>query len=264
MRPLRECLIVAGALLGLAGCSFIPTYERPPAPVAATFPQDGAASGTAAADLAWGDFIDDPRTRALVDIALRENRDLRVAVLAVEQARAVLGVQRADELPSIGVGVAADRSSTASLYRAGLVLSPFEIDLFGRVRSLSEAAAARALASEEARRAVQLGLVTAVASAELALRADDELIAVTGQVLASREEALRLTRLKFDAGAAGEPELRSIESLAAGACCCSDVRCPTTCRRRVRSSSSACPTCPPACRRRCCCSAPTCWPPSSS
>jgi NodT family efflux transporter outer membrane factor (OMF) lipoprotein len=217
MRPLRECLIVAGALLGLAGCSFIPTYERPPAPVAATFPQDGAASGTAAADLAWGDFIDDPRTRALVDIALRENRDLRVAVLAVEQARAVLGVQRADELPSIGVGVAADRSSTASLYRAGLVLSPFEIDLFGRVRSLSEAAAARALASEEARRAVQLGLVTAVASAELALRADDELIAVTGQVLASREEALRLTRLKFDAGAAGEPELRSIESLAAGA-----------------------------------------------
>jgi NodT family efflux transporter outer membrane factor (OMF) lipoprotein len=210
-------VLAAAAALVLGGCSFIPTYERPPAPVAAEFPLAGPTAGAAAADLAWQDVVQDPRSRALVEIALRENRDLRAAVLAVEQARALLGVQRADQLPTIGVGVAADRSATASLYRAGLVLSPFEIDLFGRVRSLTEAAAARALASDEARRAVQLTLVTAVAGAELALRADDELIAITAQVLASREDALRLTRLKYEAGAAGEPELRSIESLAAGA-----------------------------------------------
>jgi NodT family efflux transporter outer membrane factor (OMF) lipoprotein len=215
----RRIAAIAAALLGvvLGGCSFAPTYERPPAPVAAVFPQPGAARGAPAASIAWPEFIEDPRTRALVQVALRENRDLRTAALAVEQAQALLGVQRADRLPSVGLGVSAERSSTASLYRAGFVLSPFEIDLFGRVRSLTEAAAARALASAEAQRAVRLSLIAAVASAELVLRADDELIALTEQVLASRDDALRLTRLKFDAGAAGEPELRSVESLAAGA-----------------------------------------------
>ncbi len=206
--------------LTLAGCALTPSYERPAAPVPADFPSPAANAGagdTAAAQLPWDRFVTDARMQSLVRSALAHNRDLRIALLNVEQARAALGVQQADRLPTVGAGAAASRSSASSSYSAGLTVTSFELDLFGRVRSLTEAAAARVLASDEARRAVQLSLVTAVADAELALRADDALIALTAQVLASREASLRLVRLKFDAGAAAEPELRANESLVAAA-----------------------------------------------
>lgn len=212
-----ETSITAAALLALAGCSFMPAYERPEAPVAAAFESAGDVAGTPAAALAWRDFIQDARTRALVEIALRENRDLRVAALNVEQARAALGLQNADRLPNVGVGVGATRSSVSSSYTAGFLMSSFEIDLFGRVKSLSEAAGARLLASDEARRSVQLSLIAAVASTELTLRADDALLAITDEVLAGREETLRLVKLRFDGGLAGEPEYRAAESLVAAA-----------------------------------------------
>ncbi|MBT9485902.1 MAG: efflux transporter outer membrane subunit [Rubrivivax sp.] len=208
-------LIALAAVLG--GCALTPAYERPPAPVGTQFPAPAASSGTAAPALAWRSFVTDARAQALVELALKNNRDLHVALLNVEQARAALGVQQADRLPNIGVGVAASRNSVDSSYSAGLQLSSFELDLFGRVKSLGDAAAARVLASDEGRRAVELSLIAAVVDAELALRADDELLAVTGKVLASREGSLKLVRIKFDGGAAGEPELRATESLVAGA-----------------------------------------------
>jgi len=206
----------------LSACSLTPTYERPPAPVAPAFPDAAAGSGTPAAERAWADFLADARLRALVEIALQNNRDLRIAVLNVEQTRAQYGVQRADRLPSVGVGVSGSRApgttgGIASTYSAGLSVSAFELDLFGRVRSLSEAALARYLASDEGRRSAQMTLIAAVANAELALRADDELLQVTQRTLASREEGLKLTRVRFDAGAAAEPELRNAESLIAAA-----------------------------------------------
>ena len=217
-RNLQRIAATASAVLALAGCSFMPHYERPAAPVAAAFETPGeATASTPASALAWRDFIPDERTRALVDMALRENRDLRVALLNVEQARAALGLQNADRLPTVGVGASGTRTSVSSSYTAGLVLSSFEIDLFGRVRSLSAAAAARLLATDEARSSVRLSLIAAVASAELALRADDDLLAVTDQVLAGRVEALRLVRLRFDGGLSGEPEYRAAESLVAAA-----------------------------------------------
>ncbi len=217
-RNLQRIAATASAVLALAGCSFMPHYERPAAPVAAAFETPGeATASTPASALAWRDFIPDERTRALVDMALRENRDLRVALLNVEQARAALGLQNADRLPTVGVGASGTRTSVSSSYTAGLVLSSFEIDLFGRVRSLSAAAAARLLATDEARRSVRLSLIAAVASAELALRADDDLLAVTDQVLAGRVETLRLVRLRFDGGLSGEPEYRAAESLVAAA-----------------------------------------------
>ncbi len=101
---MKRLLIASAAASVLSACSFIPTYERPAAPVAADFPAPSATSGTAAADLAWADFLADERLRALVEIALKNNRDLRVAALNVEQARSLYGVQRADQLPSVGVG----------------------------------------------------------------------------------------------------------------------------------------------------------------
>lgn len=216
-RWLEKPLPALALATALAGCALTPAYERPPAPVAAEFaPLASAATGTPAAQLAWADFVTDARMQALVRSALANNRDLRIAALNVEQARAALVVQQADRLPSVGAGVAASRSSASSSYTAGLAVTGFELDLFGRLRSLSEAAAARMLASDEARRALQLSLVTAVADTELALRADDAQIALTAQVLQAREATLALVRLKFDAGAAAEPELRANESLVAG------------------------------------------------
>jgi NodT family efflux transporter outer membrane factor (OMF) lipoprotein len=210
------------AAIFLAGCSFIPTYERPVAPVPAAFPAPGAAGGTAAADLPWSDFLADARMRSLVSLALDNNRDLRVAVLNVEQARAALGIQRADQWPTLNAGLTGSRTPTAgggiaNVYSAGLQVSAFELDLFGRVKALSEAAAARYLSTEEGRRAAQTSLVAAVASADLALRADDELLQVTQRTLDSRTDGLKLVRIKFDGGAAPEGDLRAAESLVAAA-----------------------------------------------
>lgn len=219
-RPTMARLATALGLAGLlAACAVPPesTEPRLSVPVDTQFPAAPDVAGPVAAALPWRDFLTDPRTQALVDLALQRNRDLRIALLNVEQARAVLGAQQAERQPSVGAGIGAERTSVSSSYSAGLRLASFELDLFGRVKALSEAAAARVLASDEARRAVQLSLITAVADAELALRADDALIALTAQVLGSREESLRLVRIKFDGGAAGEAELRAGESLVAAA-----------------------------------------------
>ncbi len=228
MKPRLMALAAAAAVL--AGCATAPVYERPALPVADTFPAAAvpasvalaAASAPAASTLAWSQFITDERSRRLVQAALQGNRDLRVAVLNVEQARAALGVQRADRLPSIGVGASVSRGSsagggTASSYAAGLQLSSFELDLFGRVKSLTDAAAARYLASEEGRRAAQLSLVAAVVQADLALRGSEELLALTRRTLATREASTALVKRRFELGAAAEPELRAAESLVAAA-----------------------------------------------
>jgi outer membrane protein, multidrug efflux system len=211
---------LAAALL-LSACSFIPTYERPEAPVAASFPDAVAAAATPEVPLDLASFYTDARLRALVDVALQNNRDLRVATLNVEQVRAQLGIQRADLYPTLGVGVQGSSQPVAGAnqrtYSAGLSVTSYELDLFGRVRSLSEAAAARYLASDEGRRAAQVALVAAVASADLAMRADDALLALTQRALASRQEALKLVQLRFDGGVSAEPELRSAESLQAAA-----------------------------------------------
>ncbi len=211
--------LVAAVLL--SACSFIPTYQRPAAPVPEAFPDTPTAvPGLAERD--WRAFLaGDLRLQALVDLALQNNRDLRVAALNVEQVRAQLGIQRADLYPTLGVGLqgsstpAADGNERA--YSLGLNVASYELDLFGRVRSLSEAAAARYLASDEGRRAAQVALVSAVVSAELALRADAAQLTLTRRTLASREEALRLVKLRFDGGVAAEPELRNAESLQAAA-----------------------------------------------
>ena len=214
---MKTTLLVAAAALCLAGCSFIPIYERPAAPVAPAFPEPSASTGPAAAELPWADFLADARTRALVDIALKNNRDLRIAVLNVEQSRAALGVQRSELLPTLGAGASAQRTGNNSSYALGLTVSAFELDLFGRVRSLSEAALARYLASDEGRRAAQVVLIAAVASTDLAIRADEEQLLLTQRTLASRQESLRLVRIRFDAGFVAEQELRGAESLVAAA-----------------------------------------------
>lgn len=224
MSRLTALTALTAALL-LGGCALAPQYERPAAPVAAAFPAPAAAADeatTAASAIAWDAFITDARSRRLVTLALAGNRDLRVAVLNVERAQAALGAQRAERLPALGVGVNASRGTavgggTAGSYSAGFTVPAFELDLFGRIRSLGDAAAARYLASDEGRRAAQLSLVAAVVQADLALRASDELLALTRETLASRAATLRLVQRRVEAGASAETELRASESLVAAA-----------------------------------------------
>lgn len=220
-RTTAAAALLAAALL--AGCkTMIPPYQRPAAPVAAAFPQAEATPAAAASEIGWRDYFGDPRLQRLVELALANNRDLRVAALAVEQARAQHELRRAELLPNVGIGASGTRQPTgtgrtSTLYSAGFTLTGYELDFFGRLRSASAAAQAQLLASAEARRTVQIGLVAAVASAYLNLQTDDALLAVTRRTLATREESLRLTRLRFDNGATSAFELRQAESLSATA-----------------------------------------------
>ena len=216
------------AAMALAGCSFIPVYERPATPVADTFVptlHNAAASDradTTAADLQWQDFFKDARLKRLIELSLQNNRDLRVAVLAIEQTRAQLQVRRADELPTVNAGISGTRGpassgAIASTYTAGLSVTAYELDFFGRVRALSQAAQAQLLGSQEARKTVQISLIASVANTYLNLLADDELLRVAREALATRQESLRLMQLKFDNEAASKVDLSQTQSLLEGA-----------------------------------------------
>ena len=221
--------LAAAALstLVLGGCmSFIPAYERPAAPVAPAYAAEllpaGAAGTAAASDIEWQRFFTDARLRRLIEISLANNRDLRVAVLNIEAARAAYQVKRADELPSVGAGFTAQRAAGATgglvnTYAVGLQVTGYELDFFGRVRSLSQAALSQYLATEESRKTVQIALVASVANAYVALLSDDELLRVTRETLKTRDESFKLTKLKFDNGAASELDFRQAEQLLEGA-----------------------------------------------
>ncbi|MFD0669145.1 efflux transporter outer membrane subunit [Ramlibacter sp. MAHUQ-53] len=217
----RLALVAAVAALA-AGCSLMPAYERPAAPVSAQWPHAAAPEGAPADALAWQRFFTDARLQALQATALRNNRDLRIALLNVAQARAQVTVREADRFPTVGAGVAGSRApnssgGTTTSYTAGFTVTAWEIDLFGRLASLGEAAGAQYLASEEGRRAAQSVLLAGVASTWLQLAADESLLALTRQTLATREDSLRLVKLRFDNGASSALDLRQAESLAESA-----------------------------------------------
>ncbi len=224
-------LAAMAALLG--GCmSLAPDYQRPAPPVAASFtsppvatPASTVATTPAAvdaartADIDWQRFFVDERLKRLIDISLQNNRDLRVAVLTIEQARATYQIRRADRLPSLNGQAQFQRAPSAvtgdqtSLYTVGLAVTAYELDFFGRVRNLSDAALAQYLGTEEARKTAQISLIAAVANTYLQLLADEELLKVTQQTLATREESFKLNKLKFDQGASSEIDFRQAESL---------------------------------------------------
>jgi multidrug efflux system outer membrane protein len=208
-------------LLALAGCGMLtPTYERPALPVASSYPEIAAhAGGVAATKISWQHYFADARMRQLIELALANNRDLRVAVLNIEQARAQFQLRRADQLPTVNLAVNGSRvpgsnDTITSTYTGGLGISAFELDLFGRVHALSQAAQAQLLASEEARKSVQISLVASVANAHLALLADDALLALTNRTLSGREESLKLIELKYNNGLASRLDWQQARSLA--------------------------------------------------
>lgn len=224
-RPARALSPLLAAAL-LTGCSFIPTYERPAAPVAPAYPLADAgapADARAAADIDWKEYFTDPRLQRLIGMALGNNRDLRVAMLNVEQARAQFQIQRANQFPTLNAIAAgtrqpsADTGSYANQFQVGLGISAWEIDFFGRVAALKEQALAQYLATDEARKSAQISLVAAVASGWLTLMADEELLDLSRRTLVTREESVRLTRLRLENGVSSELDNRQAESLAQAA-----------------------------------------------
>ncbi|MCE5284034.1 MAG: efflux transporter outer membrane subunit [Deltaproteobacteria bacterium] len=218
-------LVLVMILTLLGGCTLAPEYKRPGAPVPAGW-QAGAepAKATAVADLPWRDFFPDPGLQKVIETALANNRDLRLAALNAEKARALYGVQRSELLPSvnaIGSGslerLPADLSSTGSArtserYDVKLGVSSWEIDFFGRIRSLKDQALEEYLATDEARRSAQILLVANVANAYLALAADRQNLKLAASTLEAHEASYRLIKKRYDVGLASELDLRQSQS----------------------------------------------------
>ncbi len=224
----RRLLSLAISASLLSGCmSLAPEHTRPPLPVAATFPQPGAPVSAAmpAAAVDWQSFYTDPELRGLIARALLNNRDLRMAVLRVEEARAAYGIQRADLFPTLGGAADAVRQRTpgdlsitgqpltASQYQVGVGMASWELDFWGRVRNLKDAALENYLATDAARQAATLSLIAQVADSYLTLRELDERLALTRATIASREESLRIFRRRFEVGAISKLDLTQVETL---------------------------------------------------
>lgn len=204
-------------LVLLAGCALAPDYQRPEAPVPAAWPGDTKVSpGATAIAVNWRTFFPDPRLQSLIGAALEHNRDMRIAVARVDEARALAGIARADRFPNLDL--AAQRSAAllpadisgvgrqvnAQRYDVNLGISSFELDFWGRVKSLDDAARAGFLASEQARRAFRLSLIGEVANAYLSLVELDERLALADATSRSREQTRSLIARRRDVGLAGD------------------------------------------------------------
>lgn len=243
-KQLPLALLAAGLL---SACSMAPQYLRPDAPVATSYPgQPGTQAGQQAADIGWRSFFQDPQLQALIAAALDHNRDLRSAALRIDEARAQYNIQSADRLPTLNGNASGSRSrspadlssggsvSNNNRYDVGFSLASFELDFFGRVRSLNDAALAQYLATEEARLSVQISLVAEVAKAALAERAFAEQLALAHNTLDGRDNAYRLEQKRFEVGAASTFDLRQNETLLESA----RVAVATLARQRAQAANA--------------------------
>lgn len=208
-----------------AGCTLAPKYARPPAPVPAAWPtgpayaQVGTTNAPAVPELNWQEFFTDEKLRQVIGTALTNNRDLRIAALNVERARAMYGIRRAELWPTldaVGSGsearVPADLSSsgkrqTVERYDVNLGVASWEIDFFGRIRSLKDRALEEYLATEQARRSAQILLVSSVAQAYLALAADRENLTLSETTLKAQQAAYDLVKRRHELGLVPELDL---------------------------------------------------------
>jgi len=211
----------------LAGCSLQPVYEQPAAPVAPAYPggpayKDVSGTGTPAADIGWRDFLKDPRLQELVQIALGNNRDLRIAALDVARFQAQYRIQRANLFPQVqaeagavasrGVASAAGRNVTTHLYSADVAAS-WTLDFFGRLSSLSDEALQQYFATAQAGKATQILLVAQVADQYLAMLAADELLAVTEHTLEAAQSSYDLALVQLQAGTGTELSVAQARSV---------------------------------------------------
>jgi len=203
-------LTMVALAFAMSSCSLVPEYFRPAAPVPEAYPgQPSDESVTEAPPLTWQSYFADADLQKLIEVGLAHNRDLKTAVLRMDEAKATYGVQKADRLPAIQGNLNYDRSRTvfsssqafeAELYRVGVGISDYEIDVFGRVKSLSQAALEQYLAVTENRQAVQATLITEIATQYVNWLAIHAQLKVTQQTLTDRQQALQRTQRRFDAG----------------------------------------------------------------
>jgi multidrug efflux system outer membrane protein len=228
----RNLFLLLGIIVfALNSCTLAPKYTKPASPVPAQWPTGAAynetktaASAPAVQDIPWRKFFTDERLQKIIETALNNNRDLRVAALNVERARALYGIQRAELLPTVSaVGsvsktlVPADLSTTGSAtttsqYSVNLGILSWEIDFFGRIRSLKDQALEEYLATEDARRSAQISLLSSVAQAYLSLAADRENIRLAASTLETQEASYKLIRKRYDAGLTSELDLMQAQS----------------------------------------------------
>ncbi|HNS54184.1 MAG TPA: AdeC/AdeK/OprM family multidrug efflux complex outer membrane factor [Syntrophales bacterium] len=216
------------ALLG--GCSLAPTYTRPEAPVPAAWPggvppvHEAAKPGEVPADVPWKDFFVDGKLQKVIGLALSNNRDLRVAALNVERTQALYRIQRAELLPSVNAGATFSKErvpgilsqsgqpKTTELYNVNVGVSQWEIDLFGRLRNLKDAALEQYLATEQARAGAQIALVAEVANVYLALAADRENLRLAQSTLETQQATYEMIRRRAEVGASSDLDLRQAQT----------------------------------------------------
>jgi outer membrane protein, multidrug efflux system len=226
-------LLLSTMIFLLGGCTLAPEYTRPEAPVPAHWPTGMAyiytenapdESTPQASTLSWREFITDKRLQKVIEAALKNNRDLKMAALNVERAKALYGIGRVSLLPSVNAAgiwdkehVPADLSTTGNAvtseqYRVNLGITSWEIDFFGRIRSLKDKALEEYLATDQALRSSQILLVSTVAQAYLALAADREALQLVSKTLGAQEAAYELIRKRYDVGMISELDLRRAQS----------------------------------------------------
>lgn len=223
-----KTLVVAIAVATTSACSLMPEYLRPQAPVPDAFPHADAKAASAAAqlsDIPWQDYFADAQLREVIGLALSNNRDLRVAALNIEKARALYRVQRADLFPRVGITgtetaqrlpgelTSSGDAVTTHQYNATIGFSAYEMDFFGRIRSLNAQALEQYLGTEEAKRSAQISLVAEVANAWLTLAADKERLALARSTFESRQKSYELIRRTFEVGVGSALDVRQAESL---------------------------------------------------
>lgn len=219
--------ISLGVFLCLAGCvSMAPKYARPSAPVPAEWPSGeayqkgaGTSSDKTAADLPWQEFFIDIQLQKLIALALDNNRDLRIAALNIERSQALYQIERSDFFPTVNATGSGNHQRipssvsttgqpvTLHQYTAGLGFSAYELDLFGRVRSLNNQALEQFFAAEEARRGLQISLVAQVANNYLTLAADREQLKLAQDTLANQEAVYNLVKSRFELGVSSARDL---------------------------------------------------------
>ncbi|WP_029919032.1 efflux transporter outer membrane subunit [Nevskia soli] len=235
MRKTSLALATAAFAGLLAACTMEPAYQRPAAPVPADFNGAPPQAGTAAADIGWREFFTDPQLQQLIALALANNRDLRVAALNVQSAQAQYRIQRADLFPTIAAtgsenvqrypgsvlaaqnggaagGTSVPNGAIVRTYNVGIGFTNYELDFFGRIRSLNHAALQQYFGTQETQRSAQLTLVAEVAEAYLLVLADETLYKLTSDTLKSQSDSYDLTKKLFDGGATTQLALRQAES----------------------------------------------------
>lgn len=221
-----KSLAIAIALATSSACSLIPEYMRPQAPVPETFPHtEETTAATPLSEISWQEYFADTQLRQVIGLALENNRDLRIAALNIDKARALYRIQRADLYPSIGItgtGTAQrvpgdlspdGESSTTHQYSATIGFSAYELDFFGRIRSLNAQALEEYLGTEEARRSAQISLVSETANAWLTLAADRERLALARSTFETRQKSYELIRRTHEIGVGSALDVRQAETL---------------------------------------------------